>query len=90
MVLADREWNLLSGASGESTALEELFTLDYVVHQLMEWGTQVLGHFILKGQGLETWLFDEVMGLHRRKSADEFICLTKAITPHDTQDVFIW
>lgn len=71
MVLADKNWTILSDPSGQPIALEELFALDYVVWQLVEWGTQVLGHFILEGQKIEHWPFDEVMGVYRRNIAND-------------------
>jgi hypothetical protein len=71
MVLADKDWNILSDASGEPIALEELFALDYVVWQLMRWGTQVLGRFIIKGHGVEDWPFDEVMQVYANQNVNE-------------------
>ncbi|RDW57493.1 hypothetical protein BP6252_13753 [Coleophoma cylindrospora] len=64
MVLADKEWNVLSDASGEPISLEELFALDYVVWQLRTWGTQVVGGFIIEGHGVENWPFDNTMQVH--------------------------
>ncbi|KAI4141330.1 MAG: hypothetical protein L6R39_005400 [Caloplaca ligustica] len=64
MVLADKHWNVLCDPAGEPTSLEELFTLNDVVWSLGEFGTQVIGRFLIRGHGIEDLPINDVVQIH--------------------------
>ncbi|EXJ65786.1 uncharacterized protein A1O5_11027 [Cladophialophora psammophila CBS 110553] len=78
MAFANKDWNILCDAGGETMSLEELFAFNDIVWDMRSHDTQILGSFLIKGHGVEDSPIHPFMRIHVRDSLENECPLNRA------------